>query len=678
MLVEHKLNKLQKCAWWHVEVLFLLYTAAQFEGIVFIQSGLCPVPKNQFSAELSSSPAKECKNVRNVDPKRLPTFLVPEFEKEEETDDDTMSQLTPAKSIDSASMTVNVNVNSSPELFPKTNQLKTATEQFLLKGKFRNISLVSVYAPTEDSDEVGKDSFYDLIAAEYDKLPKYDTIKILGDFNAKVGKETYLKPVAGKYSMHEECNENGRRIIQFAVEKNLIIKSTCFPHKNIHKGTWRIPGTQNVNQIDHVLISARHASSITDVRSLRGPNCDSDHYLVRAVLRERLALAQATKGERRIKWDVEKLRQAECRTRFEEEMERQLPNKPSETPEEFNSNRAWNDMKHAMTEVIKNTVGEKRIERNGEWFDEECSRALQRKNEAWRDMMGRETRLKRERYKEIRRTASKICRKKKREWQKKRLEDIETAYLRNDVGGFYQRVDTIKRGYQPRLKLCKDQEGQIIGEENKVLETWEEYFKEQLSIERDNEEFADEIMTAEPLVEPPTMQEVQEAIDKLKSNKAPGSDYIPAEVYKCGGQKLTRLCHELITGIWVSEEMLDEWKRGIICPIFKKGDKLMCNNYRGKTLLNIAYKIFSTIIFKRVTLYAEEELSEVQCEFRNNRGTTDQIFVMRQTMEKCYEFDVDLHIVFVDFRQAFDSVDRKQLPTVLTRCGLPRKLVKMA
>lgn len=57
-----------------------------------------------------------------------------------------------------------------------------------------------MYAPTEDSDEVDKDSFYDLIAAEYDKLPKYDTVILLGDFNAKVGKETYLKPVAGKYS----------------------------------------------------------------------------------------------------------------------------------------------------------------------------------------------------------------------------------------------------------------------------------------------------------------------------------------------------------------------------------------------------------------------------------------------------------------------------------------------
>jgi hypothetical protein len=59
---------------------------------------------------------------------------------------------------------------------------------------------------------------------------------------------------------------------------NFVIKNACFNHKRIHKGTWKIPGNEQTNQIYHVLVSRRHGSSILDVKTARGPNCDFDHY----------------------------------------------------------------------------------------------------------------------------------------------------------------------------------------------------------------------------------------------------------------------------------------------------------------------------------------------------------------------------------------------------------------
>jgi hypothetical protein len=131
----------------------------------------------------------------------------------------------------------------------------------------------------------------------------------------------------------------------------------------------------------------------------------------------------------------------------------------------------------------------------------------------------------------------------------------------------------------------------------------------------------------------------------------------------------------LIKRIWDEEQMPDEWRIGLVCPIFKKGDKTMCSNYRSINLLNITYKILSTKLFKRININAEEVLGEYQCGFRPNRSTIDQIFVIRQTLEKCYEYKTDRHMLFVDFRQAFNSINHKQIYAALGSFGVPNKLI---
>jgi len=84
----------------------------------------------------------------------------------------------------------------------------------------------------------------------------------------------------------------GVRLVNFATSKNLVVKSTMFPHRNIHKYTWTSPDGKAHNQIDHVLIDRRWHSSVLDVRSFRGADCDIDHYLVIAKVRERLAVGK--------------------------------------------------------------------------------------------------------------------------------------------------------------------------------------------------------------------------------------------------------------------------------------------------------------------------------------------------------------------------------------------------
>jgi len=58
---------------------------------------------------------------------------------------------------------------------------------------------------------------------------------LLGDFNAKVGRENIFKPTIGQEILHQDNNDNGVRLVNFATSQNLVVKDMIFPHRNIHK-----------------------------------------------------------------------------------------------------------------------------------------------------------------------------------------------------------------------------------------------------------------------------------------------------------------------------------------------------------------------------------------------------------------------------------------------------------
>ena len=172
-------------------------------------------------------------------------------------------------------------------------------------------------------------------------------------------------------------------------------------------------------------------------------------------------------------------------------------------------------------------------------------------------------------------------------------------------------------------------------------------------------------------LEMPTYEEVEESIKKLKNGRASGEDHITPEMIKYGGKQMAKRLHELTCAIWK-----EDWETGI-CPIFKNGDKLDCNNYRGITLLDVAYKVFFSILNERLKKMTENVLGDYQCGFHKNRSTSDQIFIIRQMIEKHYEHNQDLYMLFVDFKQAFDSIDRYKLYQVMEDMKIPHKLIRL-
>jgi hypothetical protein len=113
----------------------------------------------------------------------------------------------------------------------------------------------------------------------------------------------------------------------------------------------------------------------------------------------------------------------------------------------------------------------------------------------------------------------------------------------------------------------------------------------------------------------PSAFEVEMAIEELKRHKSRGIDQIPAELIKAGGRIIRSEIHKPIIFIWNKEELTEEWKESVIVPIYKKGDKTDCSNYRGISLLSTTYKILSNILLSRLTPYAGEITGDHRCGF---------------------------------------------------------------
>ena len=124
----------------------------------------------------------------------------------------------------------------------------------VLRGRWCKIIVLNVHTTSEEKSDSSKDSFYKELEQVFDHFSKYDMKILLGDFNAKVGRENIFKPTIRNESLHQDSNDNGVRIVNFATSKNLVVKSTMFPHRDIHKHTWTSPDGKTHNQMNHILI----------------------------------------------------------------------------------------------------------------------------------------------------------------------------------------------------------------------------------------------------------------------------------------------------------------------------------------------------------------------------------------------------------------------------------------
>ena len=176
------------------------------------------------------------------------------------------------------------------------------------------------------------------------------------------------------------------------------------------------------------------------------------------------------------------------------------------------------------------------------------------------------------------------------------------------------------------------------------------------------------------------MDEIKKGIMNLKNNKASGWDKILNEYIKSSSCKLMQPIHKLFNLVLATGKIPADWGVGSICPIYKgKGNKDNVDNYRGITLLSCFGKLFTSIINKRLYTFLDKNklLGWEQGGFRQNSGTVDMIFSLHCLLDIYLQNKKKLFCTFVDYRKAFDYVQRNILWERLIKNGIGGNVLKV-
>ena len=549
------------------------------------------------------------------------------------------------------------------------------------KTSDKNISLriIVAYAPTEQANTDVKNEFYDQLDSVYKNGHKgRDLTMLLGDFNAQVGSNNEnVEEVMGIYGLglrNDKENDNGDRLVSFCTENKLVIGGTIFKHKKIHTATWKSPDQRTFNQIDHICISRRFKGSLLDVRVQRGPDVNSDHYLLTSKVRLRFK-KQDTICNPRKKYNITTLQNSEKLLEFKLDLQNRF--EVLAPSDEDGVEEVWQGIKKVYTDTSQEKLGFKKANQKP-WVTQRSLDLMDQRRELRQKTLSRNSPEDNNLYKMLSRDIQRSVRNDKKEHLENLAMQAEIAANQNRLKDVYEITKSIAGKVSKSGSHIRDKDGSLLKTDEDILNRWAEHFTELLNLPPPEEEV--EIPPSDPLdidCEAPNLMEIKEAIKSLKNNKAAGPDNIPAEVIKADIDTSAKAFLPLITKIWNDELCPEDWKNGHISILAKKGDLTHCGNYRGIMLLSVPGRILSKILLNRIKKKVNEKLRPNQAGFRPNRSTIDQITTLRIIIEQSKEWNSELFVNFIDYKKAFDSLDRKSLWKICRHYGIPEKIINI-
>lgn len=518
----------------------------------------------------------------------------------------------------------------------------------------KKIRIIACYSPTATNASANEAAqFYDLLTASVMSWPKRDVAIIMGNLNASLPQDVIRAP----WSVGEP-NENAPLLNDLMVSLDLISINSVHK-KPMQKRNSFIGPNNRLVRLDHILITRKWKRSVRNHQVINTRLLKSDHMLVLCPLRTNEQLYQPPRSPPGTHWAS--LRDQDIRQEFTFQINHRL--------------RDINSPSYEQLAKAIMTTADDCLPR----YKTRCRPGL-----PW----SRDKAVDEARYRWVKATESseRLILQKKAELDYKKVteefirKETENIAKTSECGRVRVAWNLLRRFTG---KKTKESSLQVNGDSpEERLENVRVFFSQLLDAPPLPPTSIPESVLSQlaPLRESAhfsecriTPKEVCTAAWKIAAGKAPGPDKISIESLRlptCAFH-LARIMNDILLD---GKPAPNEWTKSIIVPIPKKRGARSLDQHRGISLMSLAAKVFNRIILDRLRPVIDPWLRKEQNGFRKERSTVQHILALRRICEEAKAHKQELHMIFIDFRKAFDSVARAQLPTLLDAYGVPPKL----
>ena len=532
------------------------------------------------------------------------------------------------------------------------------------------LRLTSVYFPHTGYGDLAVEKCYTTLSELHEEARSEKQMMIIGgDFNAEVGTandECDGHPTLGPHG-HPDHNARGEMMRRWVAMRELVIGNTHFEKDAACKWTHE-SSSKRRRVIDYLLFSKGLWDMVSDVEATFRLDLGSDHRAVHAQLKLR--------GDKRQRRKRRKLRGWPPRDKYE--YDNRLATVLAEN----------GGLKHVGISQDLTIITDKINDRcqqiefaiqeaaaHCQQCDSLCRGSAEKTQSRLKDLITLRRRA-RQQGENVTVLSKQIQREARAQSRARRR--AEVARILETFRGLKYILDAGKTKGRDQLCSLKDASGTVHSDKKGIVEVFATFYEDLYKSQDQCRAAATGYRSAQPDVEPFTMEELVSELRSLKSGKCPDSAGLVAEMLKDPSPALASAFLSLFNSVLCTGALPPErWRTSVTTVIFKAGDAQLAQNYRPISILSITYKLFSRLLLGRVKPFLEKVQTVDQAGFRAGYSCSDHLFCLSQLQEKSREWQQDVWVVAVDYTKAFDTVSHSRLFEALHAQGLPSAYVEL-